>query len=431
MSFLISLKIINLRNASSKIILFAVFLTLTIILFTFAKWCFANSIVIQSRQNNISEFAINLAPSDPQTHYCLATLSENTFLPEGLEKSLTECETATSLSPHDYRLWLALGKAFERNGRFAEADAAFIKTLKIAPNYSQVYWVYGNFLLRRGKTEEGFAKIRRAAETNIEYQKQVVSIARRFFSDNLDEIRKNLEVSPAIDSEIALFLIEKKRFDEALKIWNTFSAKDKKTRFKELGKLLFDQMISTKKFRDALEIQNQIAADGEVVLAAEQISNGSFEKDIKTRETTGFYWQLDDNPQPRAGFDEGQKSDGNRSLVFLFNSANSKDFPNLSQMIVIEPGKNYKLSFYYKAELKTLAAFRWQVSGVSNRVLAETENLSNNTDWKKIDLSFKTPVNTEVIKINLASQFKCLQGRCPIYGKIWFDDFQLIKQPTN
>lgn len=431
MHFLMSSKTINLRDAFSKVVLFTGLFSLTIILFIFAKWCFANFIAIYSQQNDASAFAVSLAPSDPQTHYGLALSSENNLLSEDLPQSLTEYKTAASLSPQDYRLWLALANAFERNNNFAEAEAAFDKTLEVAPYYSQVYWDYGNFLLRRGRTDEGFIKIRRAAETDIGYQLQAIPVARKYFSDNLAKIKKYLEGSPALDSEIALFLIEKKRFDEAFEIWDSFSSDDKKNRFKNLGNSLFTEFIATKRFNDALEIQNQIADVSEEVFTVEQIYNSSFENDIKSGEAVGFDWQLGNNIQPRVGFDESHKTDGNRSLVFLYNSLDGRDFPTLSQLIVIKPGKSYELTFSYKSELKTLALFRWQVLDHSNKVLAESEHFFKNTDWKKISLDFKTTADAEVVKIRLASQVKCLPGRCPIYGKIWFDNFELIKQAAN
>ncbi len=394
-------------------------------MFLFAKWTFGNAVATQAPLKEVAEFAVSLAPSDPQSHYTLAVLSEKTFLPEDLEKSLVEYETATALSPHDYRLWLALGNSLGRSGKAAEAESAFKKSLELAPNYAQIHWAYGNFLLRQGRTEEAFAEIRKAAETNETYLKQTVSLAWQVFDGNLGEIRKAFGSSPVVNSMIATFLAETKRFDEALEIWNTFSDEDKKTRFNEDGKTLFRQMIAAQKYRDALEIYNQIADSGEENFALEKIANGGFERDVKTKNASVFDWQLGDALQPQAGFDDGQKSEGNRSLVILFNSADGKDFRNLSQTVVVQSDKNYELNFSYKSALKTDATVRWQILDTANNILSETENLSGKTDWTKINLIFKTPADAEAVNINLV-RVNCPTAFCPISGKIWFDDFQLI-----
>jgi tetratricopeptide (TPR) repeat protein len=421
-----ALKTISLKTAPLKIALLAYCLIISILMVFFAKWTFGNAVATQAALKEVAEFAVSLAPSDPQSHYTLAVLQEKTFLPEDLDKSLVEYETAVALAPHDYRLWLALGNSLGRNGKTVEAESAFKKALELAPNYAQIHWAFGNFLLRQGRTEEGFAEMGKAAETNETYLKSAVSTAWQVFDGNLSEVRKNFGSSPVLNSMIATFLAEGKRFDEALEIWNTFSDEDKKTRFKEEGKTLFRQMIEAKKYRAALEIYNQITASDEETFAAEQIANGSFEKDVKTKDASVFDWQLGDVLQPQVGFDDGQKTEGKRSLVILFNSADGKDFRNLSQNIVVQSDKSYELKFSYKSDLKTIATVSWQILDADNKVLAETENLSAKTDWAKITLAFKTPADAEVVKINLV-QVKCPQGICPISGRIWFDDFQLGK----
>lgn len=417
-------KTIELNTAPLKIAFFAFCLIILAILFIFAKWCFGNSIATQTPQKEVAEFAVSLAPSDPQGHYTLAVLNEKTFLPEDLEKSIAEYEMATALSPHDYRLWLALGNARGRVSNADGAEAAFKKALELAPNYAQIHWAFGNFLLRQGRTQEAFEEISKAAETNETFLKPAVSTAWQVFEGNLSEIKKTFGNSPALNSMIVASLAQEKRYDEALEIWNTFSDEDKKTRFKEDGKTLFGQMIAAKKYRDSLEIFNQISAAGGETFAAEQIANRGFEKDVKTKDASVFDWQLGDALQPQVGFDENQKSEGGRSLVVLFNSSDGRDFRNLSQTVVVQSGKSYELSFSYRSELKTAATFRWQILDVAGNVIAETKDLSDKTDWTKINLSFKTPADAEAVTVSLA-RVKCTQGICPIVGRIWFDDFQL------
>ncbi len=421
---LMTLKTIKINSILTKLALLSVCLILSLMMFFFAKWCFANAISTQSAQKEVSEFAVSLAPDDPQTHYALAVLNEKTFLSEDLERSLAEYELATALSPFDYRLWLALGKARERNGNASGAEAAFRKSLELAPNYAQIHWALGNFLLRQGRTDEAFTEIRRAAEGNETFLRPAVSTAWQNFAGNLSEIKKLFGNSPVLNSMLAAFLANEKRFDEALEIWNSLPLEDRKTIYKEEGKALFTQMIAAKKVRDALEIFNQIAAEGEETFVPEQIANGGFERDVKPKNAPLFDWQLGDGLQPQIGFDDAQKSEGQRSIVIVFNSADGRDFRNLSQLVVVEPNKNYELSFFYNSDLKTSATFSWQIADSANTILAETEPLAEKSDWTKITLKFTTPADAEAVNIKLA-RVKCPQGICPITGKIRFDDFQL------
>lgn len=419
-----ALKTISLKTVPLKIALCAGCLIFSTALFFFAKWCFGNSISTQAQHPEVAELAVWLAPSDPQTHYALAVLNEKTFLPEDLEKSLAEYEMAAALAPHDFRLWLALGKARERSGNAAGAEAALRKALELAPNYAQIRWTLGNFLLRQGRTPEAFAEIRRAAEGNETYLKPAISAAWLAFQGNPGEIRRNFGDSAVLNAMLAAFLAAEKRFDEALEIWKSLPAEDKKTRFRAEGETLLAQMLAAKKYRDALAVHNELAATGEQTFAAQQIFNGGFETDVKPKGAGIFDWQLGDALQPQIGFDDGQKSEGTRSLVVVFNSADGRDFRNLSQTVVVESGKNYELSFSYNSEVKTAATFRWQVTDSANNVLAETENLAEKADWTKINLPFTTPAEAEAVTVKLV-RVKCPQGICPIAGKIRFDDFQL------
>ncbi len=65
-------------------------------LFFAARWYFGNSIALRAGYKEVAEFAVALAPNDPQTHYAVAIYNEKTFLPEDLQKSLAEYEQATT-----------------------------------------------------------------------------------------------------------------------------------------------------------------------------------------------------------------------------------------------------------------------------------------------------------------------------------------------
>jgi tetratricopeptide (TPR) repeat protein len=418
------LKKIPIKTFLSKFVLvvFSVFLGSSFLIF--AKWCFGNSISTQVSENVLAEFAVNLAPADPQTHYSLAVVNESTFLPEGFAKSSDEFQRALSLSPYDYRLWLSVAKTLERSGDANGAESAFNKSLELAPNYAHVHWAYGNFMLRQGKTEKAFAEIRKAAQSNNIYLQPAISAAWEFLNGDLTKIRQFFGASPELNSMLALFLTHEKRFDEALEIWNSLDSADVKTRFMETGNQVFQQMVAAKKYRHAIEVYNSISAESDLSFAKERIFNGSFEKDVKPENANVFDWQLGTAVQPQILFDAVQKSEGNRSLVVVLNSTDGSDFRNISQIVVVRPGGKYRLSFAYKSELKTSATFRWEVADSEGKLLSESDAVAKESDWQRVDMSFTTPQNSESITIGLA-RAACRDTICPISGKVWFDDFRL------
>ncbi len=170
-----AVKSIKLETITQRALLLGAGFVFLISVVFFVKWCFAYAIATQADTRELAEFAVNLAPNVPQTHFALAVLNEKTLLPEDLQKSLAEYEKATALAPNDYRLWFALGKSRERGGDAVGAELALKKAVELAPGYSRLRWTYGNILLRQGKTDEGFAEMRQAAETDKTFINPIVA----------------------------------------------------------------------------------------------------------------------------------------------------------------------------------------------------------------------------------------------------------------
>ncbi len=418
-------KSIKLETSALRALALVAVLVCLIGVYFFAKWSFANTIAVQAATQTeyaapteIGIFAINLAPSDPQTHYALAALYEKSFLPENQPKSLAEYEMATALAPNDFRLWLALGKARERSGDADGAENALRRALSLAPNYAQVQWTLGNVLLRQGKLPEAFAEIRKAAAGDKNYANPAISAAWQTFDGDIAQIKQNLGDSAQTKSALSLFLAKQKRFDEAFESWNALKEKEV---FKQSGEELFNLMLAAKKYRYALQIQRQLS--GTEKFAVGKISNGDFESNESAAETKFFEWQIADGGQPQIGVDSQQKRGGNYSLGIVFNSADGKDFRAVSQIVVVEAGKKYVFETFYKADLKTAATLRWEIVNEADGLrLATTEAVSANADWTSLKTEFTAPQTAEAVIIRLVRE-QCKTSVCSISGRIWFDDF--------
>ena len=230
------IKSIKLETVSSRtVLIIAGFLCLTAIIFI-AKWCFANALATKAPSKEVAELSVNVAPNDPQTYYALAILNEKTFLSDDLPKSLREFEQAVALSPNDFRLWLAYGKAREQSGDGAGAELALRKALEFAPNYAQVQWMLGNVLLRRGQIREAFFEIHRAAESDKNYRIPAVAAAWQIFNGSLADVKQNIGDSANLNSALMMFLAKQKRFAEAVEIWNALPPKKRKPHSKRKAK---------------------------------------------------------------------------------------------------------------------------------------------------------------------------------------------------
>jgi tetratricopeptide (TPR) repeat protein len=253
-------KSIKLNTTTWRIIVPILAVVCVISTYFFVKWFFANTIASRAIYKEIADFAVGLAPSDPQTHLASAVLYEKTFLPDDLSKSLAEYEEAVALSPYDFRLWFELGKARERNGDTQSAEIALRKALELAPNYSQVQWTLGNFLLREGKSDEAFVEIRKAAEGDKKFANPAIAGAWLLFQGDVVQIKKYVGDSVNLKAAFASALAREKRFDEALEIWNSLSEDARKTDFKSNGDEIYQKMLEAKKYRAALQLYSHSGA---------------------------------------------------------------------------------------------------------------------------------------------------------------------------
>ena len=61
--------------------------------------------------------------------------------------------------------------------------------MELAPTYAAVHWVYGNILLRQGKSTEAFVSIRNAVEADKKFAKPASTTAWDIFDGDIDEVR--------------------------------------------------------------------------------------------------------------------------------------------------------------------------------------------------------------------------------------------------
>ncbi len=79
-------------------------------------------------------------------------------------EALEALRAGLALSPHDLRLLLSLGRAYDSQRRFTEARAAFQKAIEADPNSLDAHFEYGRHFEMQGNLGEAEPHYRRAAE---------------------------------------------------------------------------------------------------------------------------------------------------------------------------------------------------------------------------------------------------------------------------
>lgn len=420
-----SFKSIKIESAARRAALFGLALICIFGAFTIIKWCLANALSSQANEKELAAIAVAGAPDDPRTHYISAILLEKTFLPEDLPKSLEEYEKAAALSPHNYLYWLVLGRAREQTGDAEGAEKALRKASQLAPNYAQVQWSLGNALLRQGKSGEALIEIRRAIASDPNLTNPAISAFWQIYEGDVSQTRQAIGDSAEANAAFAVFLARQNRFDESFEIWNSLPSELKTSVLKKNGEELLNQFMAAKKYRTAQRISTEISANEAKNPAFEQIANGGFETDVKMQNAGVFEWRIADGSQPQIGLDNQVRRGGERSLLLIFNSTDGKSFRPVSQTVTVAPEKTYRLSAFYKPELKTSAGLKWEIADASDgKILGATAAIAGSADWTNLSINFTTAKTTEAVVVRLTRE-NCQSVICPTSGKIWFDDFSL------
>lgn len=375
----------------------------------------------------MARMAVRWAPDDPLTHWRLGSYNERTFTAENMSNALREYQMAVTLSPNDYRYWFELSRAFEAVGDRDSSEKAMRRTVELAPAYSQPLWYFGNLLLRQGKLDQAFQQLARAAEADPQIQPQVFNLAWQVFDGDVDSISRIACPSPAIRIRFAIYLVGLGRAADAMRIWATISTPDRRDP-NGLSEELKKSLIDAKQFHSALEIMREIESDSAELPVPEHFSNPGFESDLALSRGKSFNWAINSGSQLQIGRDTHISHTGNSSLKLAFRAPKQLDSIRVTQTVVVEPDTQYRFECYVRTN-DLISASTPQlliISATDNTTLVTTASLSPGTsDWQRIAFEFKTKAGNEGITLVLWREACTVGSICPIFGTIWYDDFNL------
>ncbi|MDQ3819759.1 MAG: carbohydrate binding domain-containing protein [Acidobacteriota bacterium] len=428
------LKLISVRNPLGRALL-AVPVALALLFAWYAaRWYVGNFVAefapnMDQGQLEAAQEAASLAPDDPWTHWIVAGLKKRNFSPEDLNEAIRQYEEAVRLSPYDYRFWIDLGRSKEEAGDSAGGERALRRAVELAPHYAYTHWFLGNLLLRAGRGEEAFAELRRAAEADPQLRPQLFNVAWTLYGQDIEAVRKAVADTPSARADFATYLAGQGRADDALALWSSLSSAEKREASAP-GREIMRLLLSQKRYRSAFGVLSDIKPGMDP--KASQLINGGFEEDISSQAGDPFSWQVKMDPQAQVGIDESNSHGGSRSLLIFFRATEPLNFNNVSQTVVIEPSTQYRLEFYIRAEeLKSAAAPVVQIlDGADGATVLGTSQPAppGSYDWQPVTINFRTPPKTEAV-IVVITRARCDDPVCPIFGKVWYDDFNI--QPVS
>ena len=357
--------------------------------------------------------AVQLTPSDPDAHRSRATILNRLQKPAEAEQSLT---TAATLRYRDDILWLELGNTREELGNTDGALSALDQAVRWAPHYAHTHWQRGNLLLRMRRPVDAFSELRQAATANPAYTPNLIDLAWGVSGEDINTTESILEIKT--DTErLALirFLARKGKGREVLAQIARLNGPPSAEIQNEVARLLF----AAKAYREAFDLWRAVNHNTELPI------NGGFEEPI-TLNDTGFGWIIAADLKSRAAIDVSEKFGGTKSLQINFDGASRLRTSLLSQTIVVDPQKTYRLSLAVRT--KDLVTGGPPVIFVNDantsELLGRPEILPTaTTAWRQLNLRFDTTAVSQAVTIRVVRD--CDSSPCPIFGTLWLDEFHI------
>jgi hypothetical protein len=375
-----------------------------------------------------AEKAIQLTPKDAEAHFAGAALMSLSGAPD---RAILEFERAVALRPADYGLWSELGLLRDQMGDSDGAIATFDEAVRRAPYYSQPRWNRGNVLLRKGQYESAFNDLSQAAQSNPELIPGLIDLAWSVSRGDVTTTEQLAKIKgDRMRIAFARFLARHGKASEAM------------TQFGGAGNVpeaikqeLVEQLLAEGAFREAFDIwklnHGDESAKGGMAAA---IYDGGFEGSL-TFAAGGFGWRVPRDLQAiTISLDSTQPHSGSKNLRIEFTGNSNPGAVLISQLIMVEPSKRYKVNFVSRSQDVVTGGLPFLSirNGISNapaeqKPLGQSRTLAKGTsDWEFFDIQFTTDPTTSAVVLSLQRE-NCTTSPCPIFGSILLDSFSLEK----
>jgi tetratricopeptide (TPR) repeat protein len=397
-----------------------------LVLFLFLIWTagragfstLLSSYAARSRSAAAADAAVSLALGDTEAHYLRGAILE---AGNDLPGAITEYKEAAARRPADYVLWLSLARAHELNGDPNNALAAAREAVQLAPFYAQPHWQLGNMLVRSGQQDAGFNELRLAGGADPTLLPAIVDLAWQLSHGNTAVVIQTIQPK-TLDAYRALAACFKKRgaVMEAismLRLAGVDAEPDRQSYLKET--------LAAKRFTEAYALW----AIGQPVNSRDPLGvliDPGFEQE-RNLDEIGFGWRASKVASIALSLDTNNPKAGHSSFRVDFSGDSDPATEIISQLVLVAPNTHYQLRLFARSEELISGALPRLVviDATSKETLGQTTAFAHPASgWQDYAIDFTTRELTTAVEITLQRE-PCIKSPCPIFGRLWLDDFTM------
>lgn len=397
-----------------------------ILLIDIGKTSISLTIIRYLPDNEHLLLAKDLQPKSPIVYGLLAQIHE--YDQNNINKTFSYEESlkAIELSPKDYRLWLIRAKVLEGKQEINETQLAYQKASQLAPNYFDVFWQWGNFLLRNNKTDEAIICFKKVLLTQPSYANYIFPLLWETTDKNLEKIEPLLTDNEDVQLAFVKLLVTQNIYLRSVELWMKLSEKAKSEN-QHVANALLNGLMQIKEYDLAWQIWTTLDRNKKQQPIKYQVQNGSFEQPIRG-DGLWFDWSFTSTETAKLSRDVGPSSNSH-SIKIDYQDPQGASFEHLNQLLLVKPLKQYKLLFSSQATgFISLAPTKIEIIDFSEekKLLASFSFAPGSYQWKSMELPFNTMAQTKAVSLVIHRLPDCTKNpSCPIFGTLKLSQLSL------
>ncbi len=383
---------------------------------------------IHSARLEIIERGVALEPGDADAWDLLGRYRQLDFANADPQQELADYQRAVQEDPLNASFWMNLAGAYEENGDLSAAQNAFERARSVYPLSAEVAWNYGNFLLRQGKEDQGYAEIHHAVQSDPRMLTLAIS---RVWRSSRDVNVLLDEVLPAnVDAYIQAlnFFSSIRQSDPALVVWRRLISLGKVVALPRTFPFL-DELILDDRAADARQVWVEaLTAAGlphEEPLNHSLVWNGGFAGDFSNG---GLGWRWNSPIGVAVDFDTAPPASGARAVRLDFGGGLNLEITEPMQYVPVQPAHTYHFRALMRTEeITTESGMRFSLVDPNHNdaVNALTDNFTGSHNWTALDMDVTTGRETHFLLVRLLRTGSRLFEN-KLSGTVWIADVSLV-----
>lgn len=380
-----------------------------------------SSVLFVERDIDSMKKSLVLNPGDAEISFRLARVYHMLMLVDE-KKAEALYVKSLELNPLLSSSWLGLAELFTDNGERLKALTVLNRVEELAPLYIARLWETSILALRLGAQSMAIKNLRIVAKVDPQRRMRVFDVCWQLFND--PDLILNEVIADEVLPDYLRYLITRNKPEDTFPVWKRMEKSGMVS--DDIAFNYIEFLIRKDRSAEAFSIWDELFGGSK---NDSLFWNGGFENEPLGR---GFDWQIGKVDGVSIDFDWRKKFKGTKSLRLEFDGKHNVDFSHVSQVIPIEPDRDYLLTSYIATQgITTRNGISWDVYCYpKGNMTKSTEPLTETTDWKRVELPFHTPSDCKSVVVRLR-RYKSEKLDRYISGTAWVDDVKLLKVETN